>query len=207
MVGRAIRNLGNRNVLTFCNDNRLRICHICGRMKGRVWIEPGDIVLLSLRDFSAPTESDSDDDKKNTIQKVGAKRDAPPSSATGKEVNRGDIVAKYAPDHLSKLRREKGVNPKLFMKLETMDGMVLEEVGVDKTRQMEAMAEDDCGFVIEDDEESGEGSEEEEEKKKPKSKDHGTQVKGGRVAESKGIVKEALDIKDMVVDDAFIDDI
>jgi len=109
MLARAIRLLGNRNVLCFSNDNIIRICHICGKMKGRVYIEPGDLVLISLRSFS--TEED----------------------ASTKSVKRGDIVGKYAPEQMSKLKKEAGVNLKLFMKLETMHGLTLGEIGEDKT--------------------------------------------------------------------------
>jgi translation initiation factor 1A len=127
MVARAIRLLGNRNVLCFCNDNVLRICHICGRMKGRCWIEPGDILLVSLREFTS----------EEALQK-----------GRGSEPMRGDIIAKYVPEQLSSLRKDPDVNQKLFMKLETIDGMTLEEVGVDKTMDKKLNAEDDFGFVF-----------------------------------------------------------
>lgn len=120
-VARVIRLLGNRNVLCYCNDNRLRICHICGRMKGREWIEPGDVVMVSVRELSRQE---------------------------GAVCNRGDILAKYHPSHLSRLRREPDVNEKLFLKLETMDGLTLDEVGVDKTHDKKIKDEDDCGFVF-----------------------------------------------------------
>jgi initiation factor 1A len=123
MIARAIRLLGNRNVLCYCNDNRLRICHICGKMKGRVWIEPGDMVLVSLREFE--THSEEKDDR------------------------RGDIIAKYAPELLGRLRREPDSNPKLFMKLETSENLTLGEIGVDKSGQELLKAADDIGFVFE----------------------------------------------------------
>ena len=28
-----------------------RMCHVCGKMRKRVWVMVGDIVLVSLRDF------------------------------------------------------------------------------------------------------------------------------------------------------------
>lgn len=141
MVARAIRLLGNRNVLCYCNDNILRICHICGRMKGRAWIEPGDLVLISLRELSS-----IETDKKGAL--------------------RGDIVGKYVPDQYSTLRKERGVNQKLFMKLESMDGVVLEEIGVDKSNDVRLKEADDCGFTFEEGEggdESSEASSEEDE--------------------------------------------
>lgn len=50
MYARIIKLLGNCNVLVFCNDNKERICHIRGSMRRKVWLGPGDIVLISLRD-------------------------------------------------------------------------------------------------------------------------------------------------------------
>lgn len=156
LVARAIRLLGNRNVLCFCNDSRLRICHICGRMKGRQWIEPGDMVLVSLRDFTA-----------------------------GSEPMRGDIVAKYAPEQLSSLRRTPGVNERLFLKLETMDGLTLAEVGADLTNDKRLKEEDDMGgFVFESRPEGEESSSEEEGEKKPEELRGAARPRGGRALEA-----------------------
>lgn len=125
MIARAIRLLGNRNVLCFCYDNILRICHICGRMKGRSWIEPGDLVLISLRELSRQMDVRS--------------------------VERGDIIAKYLPDQFSSLRREFGHDAKVFMKLETMDGITLNEIGVDLTNdKVLNAAEQEGGFIFEE---------------------------------------------------------
>ena len=55
MYARIIRNLGNRNMLTFCNDNRIRLCHIRGSMRKRVWLAIGDLVLISIREFEKDT--------------------------------------------------------------------------------------------------------------------------------------------------------
>jgi translation initiation factor 1A len=132
MLARAIRLLGNRNVLCFSNDNIIRICHISGKMKGRVYIEPGDVVLISLRSFASPE-----------------------LEVSTKSVKRGDIVAKYAPEQLSKLKKEAGVNLKLFMKLETMHGISLGEIGEDKTndtRIVDSGMDDGFEFEHSDDE-------------------------------------------------------
>jgi len=51
MPARIVRLLGNRNMLVYCNDNKMRICRICGKMKGRIFVGVGDLVLISLRDF------------------------------------------------------------------------------------------------------------------------------------------------------------
>lgn len=105
MYGRVVKNLGNRNMLVYGNDNRVRICHIRGSMRKRVWINPGDIVLISLRDFELAAEDKS------------------------KLYDRGDIIAKYEEENLNKLRKMPDVNKKLFQQLETTDGQVLAEIG------------------------------------------------------------------------------
>lgn len=43
--------LGNCRVEAYCADGRKRLCHIRGKMKKKVWITVGDIVLIGLRDF------------------------------------------------------------------------------------------------------------------------------------------------------------
>ena len=115
MIGRVVRVLGNRNMLTYCNDKVLRICHICGKMKGRVFVATGDVVLLSLRDF-------------------------------GDETDRGDIIAKYPPEQHSSLKKEEGVNPNVFLKLEVMKNMTLENVGTDELPMPEDAEEDAFEF-------------------------------------------------------------
>ena len=133
-MARAIRILGDRNVLCYCDDNVLRICHICRKMKGRVWVEAGDMVLVSLRDFSAEDP---------------------------KSIKRGDILAKYAPDQVRVLKKEGKVNERLFMKLEDRNGISIDAVGEDKTGDTSILdkKEDDDGFDFE----SGSETESEEE--------------------------------------------
>lgn len=43
--------LGNGSANVACFDGRDRLGVICGRMKNRVWIQVGDILLVSLREF------------------------------------------------------------------------------------------------------------------------------------------------------------
>lgn len=45
------RMLGNGRLEAFCFDGVNRLCHIRGKLRKRVWIGVGDIVLLGLRDF------------------------------------------------------------------------------------------------------------------------------------------------------------
>ena len=129
MPARAIRLLGNRNVLCYSNDNVLRMCHICGKMKGRVFVQPGDVVLITLRDFKmSATEKEL------------------------KEVKTGDIIGKYDPRQFTALKKEEGVNQKIFMKLES-GGHCVGEVGTDYTG-VEMNVVEDTGFEFEHSEES-----------------------------------------------------
>ena len=115
MLARAIRLLGNRMVMCYSNDNILRMCHICGKMKGRVFVGVGDIVLTSLRDF-------------------------------GEGTDRGDIIGKYPAEQYSSLKKEEGVNPNLFLKVEGMKGANLAALGI----ELDDMAEDvDDAFEFE----------------------------------------------------------
>jgi hypothetical protein len=59
-----------------------------------MWINVGDIILVSLRDFLQ--------DKKDKYEK-------------------GDIIHKYDSDHYSKLKKDDRINGKLFFNLETND--------------------------------------------------------------------------------------
>lgn len=90
MYGKIIRNLGGLNMMVFCNDNKERICHIRGSMRRKVWMNPGDIIILSLREMS---ETDSKE--------------------------RGDIVAKVDPKFYTRLRNSGLVNEHLFNVKET----------------------------------------------------------------------------------------
>jgi len=136
-IARVIKVLGNCNVQCYCNDDAVRICHIRGSMrKKKVWINIGDIILISLREDSGVEE--------------------------GKE--RGDVLARYDPRLLSKLKKEEDVNLKLFLQLENSDGQVLERIQeLDEEKMKDGEGE---GFVFEaaeaplESEESGEESSE-----------------------------------------------
>uniref|UniRef100_A0A8H7XZX2 Eukaryotic translation initiation factor 1A n=3 Tax=Agaricales TaxID=5338 RepID=A0A8H7XZX2_PSICU len=60
----VIKMLGNGRLEAQCFDGEKRLAHIRGKMRKKVWINQGDIVLLSLRDFQ--------DDKADVIVKYTA---------------------------------------------------------------------------------------------------------------------------------------
>jgi translation initiation factor 1A len=47
----AVRMLGNGRVEAYCFDGVTRLGHIRGKMRKKVWITAGDIILVSLRDY------------------------------------------------------------------------------------------------------------------------------------------------------------
>jgi len=117
MPARALRLLGNRQVLCYCNDDVIRNCHICGRMKGKQWVNIGDVVLISLRDWST-----------NTAQK---------------EVKLGDIVNVYTREHFSSLRKDPEVNNRLLMQLELSNGYTMDSLGQDCSGAVINLPQDD----------------------------------------------------------------
>ena len=51
VLGIAVKLLGFDRVLVKCQDGHERLCRIRGKMKRRVWIRLGDVVLVSPWDF------------------------------------------------------------------------------------------------------------------------------------------------------------
>merc|ERR1719229_1770035 len=57
----VIKMLGNGRLDAMCFDGKQRQCHIRGKMRKKVWVNKGDIILLGLRDYQ--------DDKADVIHK------------------------------------------------------------------------------------------------------------------------------------------
>jgi translation initiation factor 1A len=58
VLGVAIKLLGFDRVLVRCQDGHERLCRIRGKMKRRVWIREGDVVLVSPWDFQSDKRGD-----------------------------------------------------------------------------------------------------------------------------------------------------
>jgi len=139
IFGRVIRNLGQRRMLVFSNDNKIRMCHIRGSMRrGSSWIAVGDIVLITRRDFEKLPE------------KPG-------------EYENADIISRYEKDLQSDLKKIPGINPKLFMQIETVDSKLLSEIASKKYEEIHP--DDDAGI------EFAESSDEEEDDEEGKEED------------------------------------
>ena len=50
---RATKMLGNGRLLAVCEAGVERVCKIRGSMRRSEWISPGDIILISLREFQS----------------------------------------------------------------------------------------------------------------------------------------------------------
>ena len=49
MFGRVIKMMGGENVMVKCADKIVRRGRIRGKLKRRVWINSGDLIMCSLR--------------------------------------------------------------------------------------------------------------------------------------------------------------
>ena len=179
LYGRVIKILGNLNMSVYCNDNYTRICKVCGAMRKRVWVNVGDLVIISLRDLNY---------------------DPHPTKLTETKDLRGDIIYKFDQNLIGKAKKLEGINPKLFMQLEGIDGRVLGELGKRANEE-----EPDQEGIIFDEEAPQEGDETK--KDNEASEDDEDEV----VPKSKKVIKKAKEskvAKTTAEDDDFdIDDI
>jgi translation initiation factor 1A len=58
VLGMAIKMLGCERILVKCQDGKERLCRIRGKLKRRVWVREGDIVLESPWDFQSDRRGD-----------------------------------------------------------------------------------------------------------------------------------------------------
>ena len=58
VLGIAAKNLGAERISVKCQDGKERVCRVRGKLKRRVWIREGDIVLVSPWDFQSGTGGD-----------------------------------------------------------------------------------------------------------------------------------------------------
>jgi len=107
-VARVLKPLGNCNMLLLCNDGVQRLGHIRRAIKKGTRIVTGDIVLYSAR-----------------AENLGSTKE------TNSKLEKTDILAKYASELHSKLKKQDGINPRLFESMEHLqkNGLELEEGG------------------------------------------------------------------------------
>lgn len=58
VLGMAVRMLGADRIMVQCQDGKERLYRVRGKLKRRVWIREGDVVLVSPWDFQADKRGD-----------------------------------------------------------------------------------------------------------------------------------------------------
>lgn len=58
VLGTAVKMLGFDRIMVKCQDGKERLCRVRGKLKRRVWIREGDIVLVSPWDFQSDKRGD-----------------------------------------------------------------------------------------------------------------------------------------------------
>ncbi|MCD6511641.1 MAG: translation initiation factor eIF-1A [Thaumarchaeota archaeon] len=58
LLGRVIKLLGSDHVLVKCTDGKTRLCRIRGKLKRRIWVREGDVVLIAPWDFKPDQRAD-----------------------------------------------------------------------------------------------------------------------------------------------------
>ena len=53
LLGRVIKLVGGDNIIVKCTDGKVRTCRIRGKIKRRMWIRDGDLVLIAPWDFQS----------------------------------------------------------------------------------------------------------------------------------------------------------
>ncbi len=54
MFGRVVEIYGNERMGVFCEDGKQRVGRIRGKIKKRVWVRKGDLVIVSPWDWETP---------------------------------------------------------------------------------------------------------------------------------------------------------
>ena len=118
MFGRVVKVEGDRRFRIFCNDSKERICKLAGTIRRGDRVEKGGLVLISIRDLSFSTTKVLDEESKV-----------------------GDIISNIDPRLYGKLKKIEGINPLLFINLETEDKAAI-KARVDRLEAGEVEDED-----------------------------------------------------------------
>jgi len=58
VLGIAVKMLGFDRIMVKCQDGKERLCRVRGKLKRRVWIRDGDLVLVSPWEFQSDKRGD-----------------------------------------------------------------------------------------------------------------------------------------------------
>ncbi len=101
LYARVTKILGSCNLIVYCNDNYKRLAHIRGKLRKRVWINVGDIVLVTTREFEEKAAETLDPELN--------------------KMERCDVIAKYDHDMWGRLKKQDGFNQRLLIDVERVD--------------------------------------------------------------------------------------
>ncbi|RNA03550.1 eukaryotic translation initiation factor Y-chromosomal [Brachionus plicatilis] len=109
----VLKMLGSGNVEALCNDNKKRICHIRGKMNKKIWINVGDLILISVRDFQnekADVIAKYNSDEARTLKNKGEilENSGIDETALFKQENTGDEILFYEDFSDSEEKSESG---------------------------------------------------------------------------------------------------
>ncbi len=99
MLGRIVKTLGQRRFRVYCNDNQERICRLAGAIRKSQWVSEGTVVILSIRFLGSGSAG----------------------GAAGAGLEAGDILEIVDQRLYHKLKKEKDVNPNIFVQIEHLD--------------------------------------------------------------------------------------
>ncbi len=58
LLGIAVKLMGSDHIMVKCTDGKFRMGRIIGRLKRKIWIREGDVVLVAPWDFKANEKAD-----------------------------------------------------------------------------------------------------------------------------------------------------
>jgi translation initiation factor 1A len=58
ILGIVVKNYGQTRMNIKCQDGETRVCRVRGKMKKRMWVREGDVVLVSPWDFQSEEKGD-----------------------------------------------------------------------------------------------------------------------------------------------------
>jgi initiation factor 1A len=144
MIGRVIGVLGSRRFNVYCNDNKTRICRLCGSMNKSDWINKGAIVLIAQRSLSTSTTGNNGKD-------IGGNNGKDIGGNNGKDI--GDVTHVFDTFFYKDLKAMPTTNPVLFTQVEEKN---IEDVM--KRVKEDNVDVDDDDFFLQEGEEEGDAA-------------------------------------------------
>ncbi|KAH7729322.1 protein synthesis factor [Aphelenchoides avenae] len=86
--------LGNGRLQAFCFDGKNRLCHIRGKLRKKVWINAGDIILVGLRDYQdekADVILKYTPDEARVLKNEGQLPESAKLNEGGEDMNEGEV--------------------------------------------------------------------------------------------------------------------